>query len=669
MKNLGRALQLSFKYPWTIAGAVLFSFLIAISWGGNLAAIGPIVQVLFDEDGGQSLHEWIDDQIADSQAAMDKVTQELSQLEREPAPAGEAQLQRTRKRDLLQSRLKAETGALAGYQRLRPWIYNWLPDDPFRTLVVIVGALVVITLLKDIFLVISNVLTDRIANKVAFDLRNQFYSKAVDLDVGAFSEAPPAEWISRMTNDIGGVAGGLRNMYGRFVREPLKAFACIAGAMIVCWRLFLVSLIMAPVSAFLIQKLTTSLKRASRRALEEVSQMYNVLTETFGSQKIVKAFTMEKQEKARFHENTHKLYRKQMRISWYSSLIRPASEMMGILIVAMAVLSGAYLWLNQETHLGVIKICDRPLSLPKLLAFFGFLAGISDPARKLSDVMGHVQNAAAASDRVYEMMDKEPNIKQLPHGAQKGAPRHARDIVFRDVQFAYHEDQMVLNHVHLRIPFGETVAIVGPNGCGKSTLASLVMRFYDPLKGSVEMDGVDLRELVLPELRGQLGLVTQEAVLFNDTVANNIRYGSPHATDMEVMSAAKQAHAHRFILDKLDNGYDTIVGASGSRLSGGQRQRVALARAILRDPSILILDEATSQVDMESEQLIQRTLTDFIQDRTTLIITHRMGVLALADRIVVMDQGGIVDQGSHHDLIQRCEIYQRLYKADFRQSA
>ncbi|MCA9173965.1 MAG: ABC transporter ATP-binding protein [Planctomycetales bacterium] len=666
MKNLGRAIRLSFKYPWTIAGAVLFSFLIAVSWGGNLAAVGPIVQVLFDEDGGKSLHKWVDEQIAQATEKIASADRELAALAALTGGDEAERLANRRQQDLLRSRQKAERAALAGYERMRPWIMK-LPRDPFLTLVWIVGALVVITLLKDVFLVISNMLTDRIANKVAYDMRNEFYAKAVHLDIATFSEKAPAEWISRMTNDVNGVSVGLRTFYGRFVREPLKAVACIAGAMYICWRLFVVSLVMAPISAFMIQRLTTLLKRASRRALEEVAQVYNVLTETFGSQKIVKAFTMEQAEKERFQRNTRTLYSKQMKIAWYSSLIRPASEMMGILIVAMAVLSGAYLWLNQETHLGVIKICDRPLSLPMLLAFFGFLAGISDPARKLSDVIGHVQNAAAACDRVYEMMDMEPTVVE-PDDA-KPLARHQTDVVYRGVHFSYRPDQPVLNNVHLRITAGETIAVVGPNGCGKSTLASLLMRFYDPQSGHVDIDGTDVRECRLADLRGQIGLVTQEAVLFNETIMNNIRYGSPQATDEQVIAAAKQAHAHRFITEKLEHGYDTEVGANGNRLSGGQRQRIALARAILRDPAILILDEATSQVDMESEQLIQRTLAEFTRNRTTIIITHRMGVLALADRIIVMDHGQIVDQGDHHDLIQRCDIYQRLYKADFRQTA
>jgi ABC-type multidrug transport system fused ATPase/permease subunit len=247
--------------------------------------------------------------------------------------------------------------------------------------------------------------------------------------------------------------------------------------------------------------------------------------------------------------------------------------------------------------------------------------------------------------------------------------RHHRDLVFEQVQFSYLPGHPILEDINLRIPCGETIAIVGPNGCGKSTLASLIPRFFDPTAGEIRLDGVDLRQARLRDLRHQIGLVTQETVLFNETVFANIRYGAPHATREQVVEAARKAHAHKFIENRLERGYDTLVGAGGSRLSGGQRQRIALARAILRDPPILILDEATSQIDLESEQLIHRVLEEFIRNRTAVIITHRLATLALADRVVVMEGGRIIDVGTHEQLNSRCGLYQRLYQIEFRQSA
>jgi ATP-binding cassette subfamily B protein/subfamily B ATP-binding cassette protein MsbA len=243
------------------------------------------------------------------------------------------------------------------------------------------------------------------------------------------------------------------------------------------------------------------------------------------------------------------------------------------------------------------------------------------------------------------------------------------ELVFDRVSFQYSTGQRVLHDVELRIPFGQTVAIVGPNGCGKTTLVNLLPRFYDAVEGAVRLDGIDVRELRVKELRRMTGLVAQQATLFDDTVLNNIRYGSPHASEETVIAAAEKAFAHRFIVERLPNGYKTIVGERGGRLSGGQRQRILLARAILRDPKFLILDEATSQIDLESEQLIHRVLEQFIRGRTTLMITHRMSSIALADRIVVMDMGRIIDSGSHQELLGRCDLYTRLHQLGFQQAA
>jgi ATP-binding cassette subfamily B protein/subfamily B ATP-binding cassette protein MsbA len=285
---------------------------------------------------------------------------------------------------------------------------------------------------------------------------------------------------------------------------------------------------------------------------------------------------------------------------------------------------------------------------------------VADPARKLADVFTRLQRGAAAADRIYQRLDREPAVCDPPKPVR--LDRHHADLTFDGVSFAYHPGRPVVEQIDLRIGFGETIAIVGPNGCGKSTLLSLVARFADPCSGEIRLDGIPLPAVRMCELRGQIGLVTQETLLFDDTVANNIRYGSPRASHEQLVRAAQRALAHRFIEEQLPAGYQTVVGPQGCRLSGGQRQRIALARAMLRDPAILLFDEITSQVDPESEQAIQRALERFVRQRTTLIVTHRMGMLSLADRIVVMEAGRIIDTGTHVELVARCPLYRRLHQ-------
>jgi ATP-binding cassette subfamily B protein/subfamily B ATP-binding cassette protein MsbA len=299
--------------------------------------------------------------------------------------------------------------------------------------------------------------------------------------------------------------------------------------------------------------------------------------------------------------------------------------------------------------------------------FFAMMAGMSAPARRLSTYISWIQQALAASDRVYEILDQEPGITDpldpLP------LPQLKKAIRFDNLSFHYSPDKPVLEQINLDVRAGETIAIVGPNGCGKSTLLNLMLRFYDPVQGTITIDGVDISQVRIRDLRSKIGLVNQETLFFNDTVAANIRYGNPDADQAMIEAAARKAHAHSFITEKLSEGYETLVGPGGNRLSGGQRQRLALARAILRDPEILILDEATSQIDLESEQLIHQVLEEFLRTRTALVVTHRMSTISLADRVVVMEAGRLLDVGTHQELLGRCDLYRRLANLGYRESA
>jgi ATP-binding cassette subfamily B protein/subfamily B ATP-binding cassette protein MsbA len=658
--NFGRAVRMAIRYKCTFAASIVCALVVAVLWGGNIGTLYPIVEVAFQ---GKSPQQWIDTRIESSRQTIAKESAKLEQFRREASGSAAEEEALAGPIALAEGRLAAEETALKTYGALKPYVDDYLPSDPFRTVALVVVLLLVGTVVKDVFLIANNILVSRLAQLATFDLRKLFYRRTLRMDLATFSEDGTADLMSRFTNDMNQVASGLEALFGRLIREPMKMLACLIGAGFICWRLLLLSLVVAPLAAYLVRWLARSLKRANRRAMEEMAVIYTTLEETFRSIKIVKAFTNERQERKQFHDNSKSYYARSMRIAGYDSLTHPMTEVMGIVAISLALLAGVWLVLSRQTHLLGIRMSARPLDWGSLLLFYGLLAGVADPLRKLSDIFSRLQAASAAADRIFSRLDRDPGVRNPKNPVAIG--RHHRDLVFENVSFAYQPSKTVLEEVNLRIGYGETVAIVGPNGCGKSTLANLIPRFADPTVGVVKLDGVPLCDLRLRELRGQIGLVTQETMLFDDTIFDNIRYGLPNATREQVIAAAKQAHAHRFIETELPNGYETMAGALGNRLSGGQRQRIALARAILRDPAILILDEATSQVDLESEQAIQQVLEKFTRDRTTVIISHRLAVLSLADRIVVMQGGRILDIGTHDDLLTRCGLYRRLYQIHF----
>jgi ATP-binding cassette subfamily B protein/subfamily B ATP-binding cassette protein MsbA len=665
MKNFLRIVGLALRRRVTFVAAILCSIGVAVLWGANLGLTKPIVEILFAD---QPPHAWIDAEVVAGQKRIAEMRQQLLDVEKVQAAAPQAdQAMLARRQEKLTHRLGLEEKQLRTTQWVQPLVKRYLPNHTFGALAIFVSLLVVATLLKDVMLVGNLMLVERVTQLAMFDLRKQLFRKTLRMEMAHFGREHSSQIMHRITADLQCAIQGVSVVCGRMILEPLKLLACLIGAAYICWKLMLVSMIIAPLAAFVILRLTQSLKRANRRAMEDMARLFGLLSETLTNIQAVKAFGMERHERRRFHQHGKSYFRKAMRIVFYNAMGRASTEFTGLTIICVAFIAGTYLVSNPQTTILGFTIIDQPLSIGWLMAFYALLIGIGDPSRKMSEVFNQVQRGMLAADRIYQILDSEPTIVDPPNPKRVANPKP--EVVLENVSFHYSPGQPVLRDVSLRIPFGQTVAIVGPNGCGKTTLANLLPRFYDPVEGTVKLDGLDLRELRMSELRGMIGLVAQHGMLFDDSIRNNIRYGSPRANDDEVIAAAEKAHAHRFIVEKLEHGYDTTVGERGGRLSGGQRQRILLARAILRDPKFLILDEATSQIDVESEQLIHRVLEQFRRGRTTLMITHRVSTIALADRVVVMDAGRILDTGTHDELARRCELYNRLYFSGARQSA
>ncbi|MEM8946573.1 MAG: ABC transporter ATP-binding protein [Planctomycetota bacterium] len=667
MSNFVRVIRIAIQHRLTVVASVLCSVCVAVLWAGNIAAIMPIVDGVMRN---KTISDLCREKIVSHEQHLVSLAEKAEYYNRHIASVDVDAKEELRLRRKLE-RINEERSSTPYMVRFCEFVLanfgDWLPITPFGTLVAICIGLAFSTAIKSVFRVAGLFFMARLGHITSFELRKEFYRRTLGLDLGTFGKTSTGDLMNRFTTDIGAIAIGTHVLFGIAILEPLKMFACLGVAAMISWQLLLMTAVFAPLAAYAIHWLAKSLKRANRKALQELSSLYEHLEETFSSLKVIKAFTMESRERSRFHQASKQYYHRSIKIAFYNSLVSPVTETIGVVVVMLVVMAGGYLVLNEQTHLFNLRISEEPMTHGMLTAFYGMMLGVIDPFRRLSGVFNNLQRAAAASDRVYELLDRHSGVTDPP--VPDKLPLHLGRMNFRSVSFAYTPEELVLDGINLQIEPGETIAIVGPNGCGKSTLMNLIGRFYDPTEGAVTVDGVDLRNVRLRELRSRMGVVTQETLLFDDTVANNIRYGSLGATHEEVEQAARQAHAHKFIIDKLASGYQTKCGPGGGRLSGGQRQRLALARAILRDPEILILDEATSQIDVESERLIHDVLEKFVRNRTTFMITHRPSTLELADRIVVMDHGRIVDVGNIDELAARCELFRRLAHLDFRESA
>ena len=665
MNYFGRVLKIAAKKRWSLVGVLASSIVIAMLWGANIGTLYPMVEVVFQ---GDSIPEYASRRIEESDQTVAALEQELRLLEQQIESATSQENDDLRiQAETIAAKRDVYANSVDYLRRFQPWINRYAPDGPYQTLVMIVTLLLIGTAIKLLALMLNLLLVQNIAEKTSLELRAMFFRKALKLDLDCFGENGSANLTSRLTNDISHVAGGLNVLLGKLIREPLKMITCLSGAILVCPRLLLLVLVVVPALGIAMVKLSHAIRRASRKAMEEMSQLYGMLNDAFAGIRVVKAFNTQGKERAKFQRGAEAFYRKSMKVAFYNTFARSSSELFGIGTVSLAILAGGYLVVNQETHLLGMQMSSKPLSVGEILMFFGFLIGASDPARKLSEVWTSLQRGVAAAQRIFEVIDQPIKVTEPDNPVTSS--RSKATIEFDNVHYQYPQGPNVLRGINLKIEHGETIAVVGPNGSGKSTLISLLCRFDDSKSGRVTLNQLPIKDMRIRDLRRRIALVTQRTVLFDDTIENNIRYGTPGASSDEVAQAAKLAFADEFIQKKTPAGYQTALGSQGVRLSGGQMQRIALARAFLRNPDILILDEATSQIDLESEQLIHSALKNFLVGRTGIMITHRPTSLNMADRVVVIEGGVVSDTGAHQELIQRNRFYQSLCGNENRQAA
>ena len=536
------------------------------------------------------------------------------------------------------------TATLFGLQRL-------IPQSPLGAWKTISALLIVFTLAKGVAEYFSTYLMARIGQSAVLKLRQDLYSHLLAQSAGFFERHRSNYLVSRLVSSAAAIEIAVTSTIRDMLRESFTLIAFLAASFYYSWRLTLGSLAIAPIIAVLTAKFGTALRNLARESFEGSKRLTDTAQEALANQGIVKAYRAEKRESARFTAVAKTIVRANLRSASIAGAAPPTIEMIGIIFVVLLLFFGQH------------EIISGRMNAAQFVTFLFFLFRSYDPMRKLSRLQNSMEQALAAANHVWEIMDENATIEEKTDALELPPLRAA--IELRDVSFGYaNESRSVLREVSLKITAGTMVALVGESGGGKSTLTKLLPRFHDPSSGSVLWDGIDLREAKISSLRRQIALVTQETVLFNDTVRHNIAYGKPEATNAEVEEAARIAFAHDFI-QEMPKGYDTIVGERGIFLSGGQRQRLAIARAILVNAPVLILDEATSALDAESERLVQRALANLVRNRTTLVIAHRLSTIRRADAIVVMEAGRIIEIGSHSQLLAREGQYRKLYELQF----
>ena len=531
---------------------------------------------------------------------------------------------------------------------------NSLPRWDLLNLLIVVT--ISVSLVRLVFEYLQSYFMNKVSQKVIRDLRNTVYQKIVGLPLSFFGKSQAGMLVSRITHDTGVVRDAISEGLTDFLFQPIQILVNLVALLVVKtvfnipWSLVLIIFVLLPLIVYPVLRVGRRLKKISRSSQEQVAQINSTLFESISGIRIVQGFSMENYEKDRFKKQNQHLYKTMMLSISRMILVSPLTEFIGFVCL------GAVLWMGGK------EVIVNQMSPGAFIAFLVALFSLLRPFKRLSRVYGINQHAMAAAERIFEILDTVNEIQEKPN-AEKLTPIK-KEIHFENITFGY-GDKIVLSDVDLRVKVGEIIAIVGPSGVGKTTFVNLLPRFYDPLSGHVRVDGTDIREVTFESLRRQIGIVTQETILFNDTISANIAYGLPNTSQGEIEKAARIANAHDFI-SKFPLKYQTMIGDRGMKLSGGERQRLSIARAVLRNPPILILDEATSALDTESEILVQGAIHNLMKGRTVLVIAHRLSTIKDATRILVIDGGRISELGTHEELVQKDGIYRRLYDLQFR---
>jgi len=515
-----------------------------------------------------------------------------------------------------------------------------------ETLAIITLFVVISVFFKNLFLYLAYYVLNPLKNKIVVQLRNEIYDKILQLPIGFFTEKKKGDVISRMTNDVGEVEGSVIGTLEGWVRDPLNIIITLIVLILISVQLTLFVLICIPIVGFVLGRISRTLKKQSVDVAHHYSESVSILDETLTGLRVIKAFNSELLLKTRFFKNSDQLLQAKNKIGYRRDLASPTSEFLGVLIFSAILFFGGRLVLSEQFA----------LTGSLLLTYLGTFYNLINPTKSLSTSFSNMLKGTAAIERIEEVLGTTNTIDDNPNG--KKLEDFTEAIELRNVNFSY-DGVPILKDINLKIEKGKTVALVGSSGAGKSTLADLVPRFHDVSEGELLIDGINIKDYSLQSVRNQISIVTQEPILFNDTIATNIRLGKQDASEDEIEAAAKVANAHNFITRK-EQGYETNIGDRGTKLSGGERQRLTIARAIVKNPPILILDEATSSLDTESERLVQDAINNMMENRTSIVIAHRLSTIRHADEIIVLQKGEIVERGTHDELIHRQGYYYRL---------